>query len=580
MRRQAIRAELTKEIASRPGDRGTDISPRTALLLVMAAASAVLAPFIFLGQASGHDFTFHIASWLDVAHQWREGIVYPRWAEWANWGFGEPRFIFYPPASWLAGGALVSTIPARMASGVLTWLALVLAGASMWKFSRKWLPGPQAAAAALFFTINPYHLVIVYYRSDFAELLASALFPLLVWSAHKVAREGWRGIPALAAVVAGIWLSNAPAAVIAMYSLALLLGVACISRRSVQPAIAGAAAAASGLGLAAFYIFPAAWEQRWIQIKEILAANLRPEQNFLFTHANDPEFVLFNWKVSSLAAGVILITSLAAIFAARRRREYADAWWMMVALGGASIFFMSRLSLPLWRYLPELRFVQFPWRWLVPLGIVFAFLAAAAVMSLRRAWIWWLALLVVVAGTGAAIVHDAWWDTEDIPNLAEAIASGHGYEGTDEYAPLGCNHYLLPQDGPPAGDEAGPPNPRIARLDPVSGKVVPATGMRLHVERWTAERKVFTAESQGASRLAIRLINYPAWQVRMDGRASQAESLSKAAQMIVPVEAGSHRIEITFRRTWDRTAGWVVSGLSAIMLLALGAFGRKKPQAA
>ena len=178
---------------------------------------------------------------MDVAGQWREGVIYPRWAEWSNWGFGEPRFVFYPPASWLIGAALGSVLPWRAVPGAYIWLALILAGMSMWKLSREWLPGPQAAAAAVLFAVNPYNLAIVYYRSDFAELLAASLLPLLLWAALGVIGRKSRPVP-----VAGDRFSpqsgcgNAPEGVIAAYSLALLLVVAAIRRRSMRPLSPGA----------------------------------------------------------------------------------------------------------------------------------------------------------------------------------------------------------------------------------------------------------------------------------------------------------------------------------------------------
>lgn len=563
----------------------TAISQIAVLLLLAAAATAVVSPLFFLGNASGHDFEFHLASWLDVSGQWREGILYPRWAEWANWGFGEPRFIFYPPLSWTLGAGLGTILPWRMAPGAFIWLTLILAGLSMWRLAREWLSGPQAAAAALFFAVNPYHLVIVYYRSDFAELLASALLPLMIWGALHVLQDGWRAVAPLAVVFAAIWLSNAPAAVISTYSLALLLAVGCVLRRTARPLVPGGAAMAAGLGLAAFYIVPAAYEQRWVQIAEALAQNLRPDQNFLFTHANDPEFVLFNWKVSGIALGVMLTSGIAAVFATRRRREFPELWWMLLALAAASVLLMFPPAVLPWRYLPKLRFVQFPWRWLVPLDAVFAFFVAAAAGRSRRHWAWWFALSLALCAVATAIVKDAWWDSEDIPVLADGIHSAHGYEGTDEYAPLGCDRYILPgsdqsstSDSPPESS-ADPvaPTPPIAQLNPESGSIAPLSQKTLvHSEKWTSEHKIFIENSPHPVTLALRLLNYPAWEVQMDGADFSAASQPATGRMVLSLPSGRHRIDVKFRRTWDRTAGAAISGFSALALLALAMGTRRR----
>jgi hypothetical protein len=544
------------------------------MLLVAIAATAVIAPMLFLGQASGHDFQFHLASWLDVAGQWREGILFPRWAEWANWGFGEPRFIFYPPASWMLGAGLGSVLPWKEAPGAFIWLTLIFAGYAMLRFAREYLTPGQAAGAAVLYAVNPYNLVNVYYRSDFAELLAGAVFPLLLWGTLRAMRDGWRSLPRLAVPFAAMWLSNAPAAVLATYTVALVAFVCFIQQRAARPLVICGAGMATGFGLAAFYIFPAAWEQRWVQIEQILSDLLRPDHNFLFTHSDNPEFLIFNWKVSAVALGVILACGILAVFVARRRRDFSEVWFVLLALGGAATLMMFPVSILAWRWLPKLQFVQFPWRWLGPLDFVFAFFAAAAFGNAKQKWLCWTTTFVLLSGLATAIVCDAWWDSEDIPVLTAGIRSGHGYEGTDEYQPLGSSRYDLPGVNGDGDSVTGPLVPQLAAFSASDPGLALSTGARLNVERWTAESRIFSSSSTAPILVAVRLLDYPAWLVALDGSAISASSEPETGQMLIPVPAGTHRIVIRLGRTWDRTLGACVSGLFLLAVLVF-AFATK-----
>src|SRR5229473_4748203 len=290
----------------------------------LLASSLIVTPFFWLGSPSGHDIAFHAGSWLDAAGQWKEGIVFPRWSEWANHGFGEPRFIFYPPLSWMLGAALGFVVPWNAVPGVFVVLVQTLAGMCAFALARRVLPERAALFGAFCYAANPNALLIVYLRSDFAELLASAFFPLLFLVTFELngtlenrGRSSARGMGLFGIIFAIIWLSNAPAGVLASYSVALLFVWAAVTEKSWLPLARGAAGIALGFGLAAFYIVPAAYEQRWVNIAQALSTGLLPKENFLYTQIGDPEHNLFNWVASSTAILMIILTGAAAL-AARR----------------------------------------------------------------------------------------------------------------------------------------------------------------------------------------------------------------------------------------------------------------------
>ncbi len=506
-------------------------------------------------------------SWMEVLGQWKHGIVYPRWAALAHWGYGETRFLFYPPASWILGAALGAALPWKMVPGVYCWIAIMLAGAAMYRLAREWLPSPDALFAAVFYALNPYHLLIVYWRSAYAELLAAALLPLLLLCLLRVfSREpepGLRSSLGLSLLLAAAWLTNVPAAVMIHYSaagLALLLAARAAAREESwglgisRPLVRTALAMLLGAGLASFYLLPAIHEQRWINLAQVLSPGVRPEDNFLFTTLADPDHNRFNLLVSTVALAEIGVLAFA-IWRCRRWRAkppgVAEQPWMLLSAWGAvSAILMLSVSNVLWQHLPKLRFVQLPFRWLLCMNVA---LAVLLTMGARR-WTWTSRLLASAVLLAAVIFaghrfQPPWWNTAaDIREMNDAIADGTGYEGTDEYVPAGADPYELNQSLPRVSDDTGAP-------------------VQSEILAWGQTEKHFTIHAATPQNITVRLFNYPAWEVVVNGKPTQTRTTDVTGLIVIPVAAGDDDVHIHFRRTIDRLIGNVVSLISLVLLV-------------
>ncbi len=523
---------------------------------------------------------------MDVARQWHTGVIFPRWAAWANYGYGEPRFIFYPPLSWCLGAGLGLFLPWSVVPATFIFLCLVLAGVSMFRLASAWLSPAGSIAATVLYVANPYQLVLAYYRSDFAELLAAALFPLAIHYAIRTAgydgertaagaNGPLRSVVPLAIVYGAIWLANAPAAVVASYALAFLLVFCAAVRRSFRPLLSGMSALALGLLLAAVYIVPAAHEQAWVNIDQAISAGFRPAENFLFTWVLDPEHNLVNLEISAVAVLMITLTGIAAVVSHHRSKPPRFVWKALFALAVISALLMFPVSGAIWQYAPKLRFVQFPWRWLLPLGVSLAFFLGETVATARHRLVAAVGCVVLLAGAGVLIARATYWDSDDLEDVLTAVSGGQGYEGTYEYCTLGADQTDLPLRSP------------LVALLPV--EPTQNTGIRsapeqqgspsASVEDWQPERKVLNVEASSPVRAAVRLLNYPAWRIRVNGVAVESESDENSGQMIVPIPAGKSRVEIRFARTPDRTLGGTLSCLAVFILAGMAATTSRRRRA-
>lgn len=503
---------------------------------------------------------------MEVLNQWRHGIVYPHWAAYAHWGYGEPRFLFYPPLSWTLGAVLGAILPWKIVPGAYCWIVLMLAGIAMYRLTREWLSPSDALFAAIFYALNPYHLLIVYWRSAYAELLVAVLLPCMLLCLLRLKDSGTKATLSMSLVLAAAWLANVPAALMITYStagLALLLAARVLVRdRSSGPAfwrllLRAGFAIVLGASLASFYLIPAIYEQRWINISEVLSPGVRPQDNFLFTMLADPDHNRFNLLVSIIAMSEIVILTLAIWLSRSPKHKKTtggtvgrSAWILASALAVGSAFLLISASNPLWQLLPKLQFVQLPFRWLLCLNAGLAVLLPMATRrcSLRAAACAALLATILIAGYRT---QPPWWElASDIRGMRDAIAGGSGYEGTDEYVPAGVDAYNVDIKLPLVSDEAGAP-------------------LAVQTGEWGPTEKHFKLHADVPEEITIRLFNYPAWEVTVNGHFVRTKTTDDVGLMQVPIAAGDNDIRIHFGQTRDRLAGIIVSLLSLLLLILL-----------
>jgi len=509
----------------------------------------VVFPFFLWGDPSGHDFEFHVNSWMEVINLWKQGVIYPAWAGFAHYGYGEARFIFYPPISWTIGAILGLLVPWKIVPGTYVWIALTLSGCSMFLLARTWLSRRDALFAAIFYAANPYYLVIVYWRSAYAELLAGALLPLVFLFVLRSGESGRRRVVPLAVVVAAAWLTNIPAAIMLSYSLVLLLLIRALQLKSPRVVANGGLAILFGVALAAFFLLPAIYEQKWVAIAQVLDPGVRPEDNFLFTNISDVDHNRFNFLVSLVAFSEITILTIATILC-RKRQISKSVWWYFTLWSLFSALLMLPVTSLAWKYFPELKFVQFPWRWLLCLNVSLAMLIAIA-------WRRWAPRILICIGFLTVLafvwhrVQPPWWDSA--PDLAEMLddqQTGKGYEGTDEYVPAGSDPYEIARDAPLVTAADGKP-------------------LKVGIQEWNAQSRLFSVQAEQPEKIVLRLFNYPAWRVEVNGSPIPAGTRDVTGQMVIPLETGTNSVRITFTRTWDRTIGAIISCVALVLVIAI-----------
>ena len=539
---------------------------------------------------------------------WLHGIPYPHWMPSANYGAGEPRFMFYPPLIWMLGAALGFVLPWQFVPIALVFLFLAGTGLAVRALALEALPDATATLAGCAALFSGFALFTAYERTAFAEMTGAFWIPLLLLFALRdgnpsgsVGRRALDGstLP-MALLLACCWLSDGPVGVMASYLLVAVALAAALGCRTWAHLIRASIAAALGIGLPAFYLVPAAREQRWVDL--LAAVNLpvyKIENNWIFARHTEPSLVPYAMvlhRASVLAVSMIGV-ALAGMVVVFLRRRFSGSgvkmdrrWWIPLAIIPAVVLFLQfPASLPVWNLLPKLRFLQYPWRWVLVVEAPMAIFFAAAVLPAPSARRWQrgavaaVCALVFLAATFAAgrTFLRACKEGDTVADLLDQYRDGGGLEGTDEYEPPDTDHWKIATG---LADACFSEDSDTTLGIVAQGEAIPAWRPEQGSCEATATAQLRQPEHMRIATVAphpgyliLRLLSYPAWRITVNGHGVDPAAADPRDDglIVVPVPQGRVELAVDWTTTPDVIAGRCLSGLALALLIALGLAERK-----
>jgi len=540
-----------------------------AAIAICAGATLIFLPIIIRGFPNGEDAYVHYRWAVEFKAALGEHVsLYPRWLGLANNGAGSPVMLYYPPLPFFVTAAFDFLLGDTLrALSLSCWLATALAGAAMFIFSRRLVSPRWALAAALFYMAAPYAVFDLYQRSALSEYWSFAWLPLILdATCRTVERASVRTVIYLSANYAALLLTHLPLA----FAVTMLLPVFALAlTRQLKPLLRLAAGYALGAGLGAVYLLPVLVERGYVRADRTL--RIRYVNYFLFEHlgrafraplfpgVDERRFVVVEaTTLVALSLPVLLALSLIVIFRRRRSAPVAASKRQLVALSIVavlSLLMTTRLSSFVWKAVPQLPYLQFPFRWLVVASAATCLLmivAMAALFPLNRTGAALALVFVIAIGFGLRMSVLAMTRASYDRAMFEA---GLSEIEVPEYRPVWWSKQKHIDTSEPDKFAASPILVRQGEAFVVAGD---AEGME----------QSYGIMATSEATLILRTLYFPGWVARVDAQPVPIEP-NEDGNIQLTVGPGHHHLWLSFKETPPRRIGDAISNLVLWALIGL-----------
>lgn len=525
------------------------------LLVIVLISLPTFALMLRPGVYTMHDF--HLFRQFEFDKCIAEGTFPCRWAPDSSLGFGQPMFNFYGQFTYWVGSLFRSLGFSVLNSvkGVFI-LSLLASAAAMYFLARTYWGDRGGVISALIYMYAPYRAVDVWVRGALPEALGFVFLPLIWLCVDQfILKHKYRYLYWLIVLVAGLIITHNLSALMFAPFVLIWAGYRLFghfSRAKVEDLVSAGLVI---LLLPCFYLLPLVFESRFITLDTVVSNYYNFQSHFVSLKqlfwSNFWGYGGSIWGPNdglSFAVGYIqwlLPLAILALLMIKRKIGQNRDWLVLILLGGLALFLTHGKSLAIWKLIPPLAYVQFPWRFLT-LAVFLLSLACGLIAKLIGPKLVGVAVVLGVIWLNVSFFRpDIWLAVGDNEYFSGASWNQQRSSAISDYWP-----------------QSAPQPQNFADSYPVF-EIGQGAITEINKGAHKASYLVNTVGSYG--RVTFPIVYFPGWTV--NGQQALTNSLGLVSWR---TGEGKSQLDLEFRNTFVRTLGNWVSGLTLIGLIVWG----------
>ncbi len=479
-----------------------------------------------------------------------------RWVPDMGFGFGYPLFNFYGVFAYYIG-ALISFIVGYIgAAKALFFIPLVLGGVSMYFLAKELFGKIPGFVGAILYLFAPYRALDTYVRGAIAESFAMAIIPLVLYFILKLIKEGKDKYYLAGSLSLAAFLLSHNIMTLLFGPVVFLTTLYFLKDNNWHNYKKTIWVFITGIGLAAFFIFPAYLEKNLVQSDSLTRAELDFRSQFVkvgqlffdrswnYKGATPQSKETISYQIGWPYWWIVIIVFLTLVVSKKKNKTLPAGLLLIFII---STFMTHNKSSAIWEFFKILKYVQFPWRFL-SLIIFSTSLMGAYFSSLFKQQ-----KLIVISSILLILTVFFNWHYFRPSSFDTNI--------TDETKLTGEN-FQIQQKGslldylPTTALEPKEP----ANYNEPPGIIIKSNSFKLY--------------SVGENTIEIPVFDFPNWTIYVDGDEFPHNHNNILGKIQINVPVGSHEITGKFKNTPVREISNVFSLLSLIGMFFLIIYGK------